>query len=146
MVEAEQVPLGILLAAMVVGAHLGDLAVAHQEPLGPAVEAILPRLGIAPGHRPLDHGLVALLDPVLDVPLTLDRLDAELRVLADPLRALVRPEPRVVVDGVVGEVLGDAVGVAAIECVVVGADVVEVGDSGILARLVDLSPSDSTLG
>jgi hypothetical protein len=50
------------------------------------------------------------------------------------------------VNGVVGEVGGDQVGVAAVERLVVGADVVEVGDSGILARLVDLSPSDSTLG
>jgi len=36
------------------------------------------------------------------------------------------------VDGVVGEVLGDAVGVAAVQRLVVGADVVEVGDLGIV--------------
>ena len=50
------------------------------------------------------------------------------RVLADPLRPLVGPKTGVVVDRVLGEVLGDALGVARVERVVVGADVVEVGD------------------
>ena len=43
----------------------------------------------------------------------------------DRPRALVRAEPRVVVDGVVGEVRGDRVGVAGVQRLVVGADVVE---------------------
>jgi hypothetical protein len=50
------------------------------------------------------------------------------------------------VDGVVGEVGGDQVGVAGVERLVVGADVVEVGDPGILARNVDLRVFRSTLG
>jgi hypothetical protein len=69
---------------------------------------------------------------VLEVPLAVDLLDAELRVLPNPLRALVRPEPRVVVDRVVGEVRGDQIGVARVERLVVGADVVEVADDRIL--------------
>ena len=132
-VEAEQVALRVLLAAVVVGADLGDLAVAHLEPLGAAVQPLLAGLRVAPGHRPLDHGLVALLDPVLEVPLAVDDLDAHLRVLADPLGALVRPQPRVVVDGVLGEVRGDEIGVAGVERLVVGADVVEVEMRLILA-------------
>jgi hypothetical protein len=39
-------------------------------------------------------------------------------------------EPRVVVDGVVGEVLRDPVGVAGVKRLVVGADVIEVGQPG----------------
>jgi hypothetical protein len=69
---------------------------------------------------------------VLDEPLSVDHPDAHPRVLADPLRALVRPEPRVVVDGVVGEVGGDQLRVAGVERLVVGADVVEVSDDEIL--------------
>ena len=91
MVEAEQVALRVLLVAVVVGADLGDLAVSHQEPLRAAVEALLARLRVAPGHRPLDHGLVALLDAVLEVPLAVDHLDAHLRVLADPLAPACGP-------------------------------------------------------
>ncbi len=79
-VEAEQVALRVLLAAVVVGADLGDLAVADQEPLGAAVEARLAALRVAPGHRPLDRDLVALLDRVLQVPVALDALDREGRV------------------------------------------------------------------
>jgi hypothetical protein len=47
----------------------------------------------------------------------------------------MRPESRVVVDRVVGEVLGDAVGVAAVQRLVVGADVVQVPDGRILTAL-----------
>ena len=86
-----------------------------------------PDFGIAPGHRPLDHDLVALLDPVLEVPLAVDLADAEARrICADPLGALVRAEARVVVDRVLGEVGGDQLGVARVQRLVVGADVIEV--------------------
>jgi hypothetical protein len=50
------------------------------------------------------------------------------------------------VNGVVGEVGGDQVGIAGVEGLVVGADVVEIGDPGILARGVDLGFMRSTLG
>jgi hypothetical protein len=64
---------------------------------------------------------------VLEPPLPLDRLDAPPGVLGN-LATVMRPEPRVVVDGVVGEVGRDQLGVARVESLVVGADVVEVGD------------------
>ncbi len=111
---------------MVVSPDLGDLAVAHRKPLGAAIKPLLTRLRVAPGHRPLDHGFVPLLDPVLDEPLAIDVVDTELGVGADPLGAFVRSEACVVVDRVLGEVLGDPVSVAAVEGVVVAADVVEV--------------------
>jgi hypothetical protein len=124
MVEAEQVSARILRAAVVVGAHLADLAVPEAEPLGAAVEPPLARLRVAPSHRPLDDGLIAVLDQVLDEPLTIDVLDGKLRVLADRARTDMRPKPRVVVNGVLGEVVGDAIGIAAVECVVVRPDVI----------------------
>jgi hypothetical protein len=55
----------------------------------------------------------------------------------------VRPEPGVVVDGVIGEVRGDELGVAGVERLVVGADVVEVGDA---VSLVDFGLFCSSLG
>jgi len=70
-----------------------------------------------------------LLDPVLEIPLPVDHLDPHLRVLPDPRGALMRPEPRVVVDRVVGEVRGDQIDVARVERLVIGADVVEVAQS-----------------
>jgi len=73
---------------------------------------------------------------VLHPPLAVDRVDRPAGVLPDLAGALVRAEARVVVDRVVGEVLGDAVGVAGVERLVVGADVIEVADG---ARLT-LSP------
>jgi hypothetical protein len=127
-VEAEQVALRVLPVAVVVGADLGDLAVAEAEPLGTAVQPLLARARVAPRHRPLDHGLVTLLDPVLDPPLAVGVGDAPLGVRGD-LAAVMRAEPRVVVRSVVGEVLGDEVGVAGVQGLVVAADVVEVGDS-----------------
>jgi hypothetical protein len=42
------------------------------------------------------------------------------------------------VDGVVGEVRGDQLGVAAVERLVVGADVSQMADDGILTGAVDL--------
>jgi hypothetical protein len=63
--------------------------------------------------------------------LPFDRLDAPGRVLGD-LPTAVWPEARVVVDGVLGEVLGDQIGVAGVERLVVGADAVEVRDDQIL--------------
>src|SRR5690349_9797660 len=124
-IEAEEVALRILLAAVVVGADLGDLAVPKLEPLRPSIQPLLARPRVPPGHRPLDDGLVSLLDAVLDEPLSVDRSDAELGVLADALGSLVRPEPRVVVNGVVGEVARDELGVTRVQRFVVGADVVE---------------------
>jgi len=50
------------------------------------------------------------------------------------------------VDGVVGEVGGDELGVAAVQGVVVGADVVEVADRWILTPRVDLALPRSSLG
>jgi hypothetical protein len=82
---------------------------------------------MTPGHRPLDHDLVALLDRVLDVPLAVDLVDSERRVAADRLRPLVRSEPGVVVDRVVGEVRRDSVGVPRVQGLVIGADVIDVG-------------------
>jgi hypothetical protein len=69
---------------------------------------------------------------VFDVPLAVDLLDPELRVLPDPPGALMRSQPRVVVDRVIGEVRGDQIGVAGVKRLVVGADVVEVADDEIL--------------
>jgi hypothetical protein len=63
--------------------------------------------------------------------LPVDLLDAPGSVLGD-LAAAVRPQPGVVVDRVLGEVGGDEVGITGIQRLVVGADVVEVGDDGIL--------------
>jgi hypothetical protein len=63
------------------------------------------------------------------MPLPVGLLDAPFRVLADRPRALVRAEPGVVVDGVVGEMGGDQLDVARVERLVVGADVVEVAQS-----------------
>ena len=105
-------PLGFFGPAVVVGAHLGDAPVAELEPLGAAVQPALAGLGVAPGHRPLDHHPLAVVDRVLDRPLAVDVLHRPVRVLADRARALVRAQARVVVGGVVGEVLGHAVGVA----------------------------------
>ena len=87
--------------------------------------AWLARAGVAPGHRPLDHRLLAVLDRVVDVPLAVDRVDRPLRVLAYRPRALVRPEPRVVVSRVLREVRRNPVGVAGVEGLVIGADVVD---------------------
>ena len=86
----------------------------------PRSRRALARLGVAPGHRPLDHDLVALLDRVLEVPLALDVLDGEGGVAADLLGALVRAETRVVVDRVVGEVRRHRLGVAGVQRLVVG--------------------------
>jgi hypothetical protein len=69
---------------------------------------------------------------VFDVPLTVDLLDPELRVLPDSLGALMRPKARVVVDRVVGEVRGDEIGVTRVQRLVVGADVIEVADDEIV--------------
>jgi hypothetical protein len=66
---------------------------------------------------------------MLVTPLAVEVVDAPARVLGDRARTLVRPEPRVVVDGVVREVGGDEVDVARVERLVVGADVVEVAQS-----------------
>src|SRR5262249_26240272 len=93
------------------------------------VEPPITGLRVSPGHRPFDHGLVALLDAVLEVPLTVDRAHPELGVLADPLGAFVGAEARVVVDGVVGEVRRDQLRVPGVERLVVGADVVEIAHS-----------------
>jgi hypothetical protein len=66
---------------------------------------------------------------VLVVPLAIEVVDPPARVLGDRPSALMRAEPRVVVDGVVREVRGDEVDVARVERLVVGADVVEVAQS-----------------
>jgi hypothetical protein len=59
----------------------------------------------------------------------------------------MRPEAGVVVDGVLGEVRGDEVGVARVERVVIAADVVEVrADVGILTARVDFGLFCSSLG
>jgi len=63
---------------------------------------------------------------VLEPPLTLEVLDRPFGVLADRARSLVRTEPRVVVDGVVGEVRGNEVWIAGVQRAVVAADVIEV--------------------
>jgi hypothetical protein len=79
---------------------------------------------------------------VLHPPLSVDGLDPPAGVLGD-LAAAVRAQPRVVVDGVVGEVLGDAFDVAGVERLVVAADVVERVDARILlftARMSGRSP------
>jgi hypothetical protein len=67
-----------------------------------------------------------LLDPVLEPPLPLEVLDRPFRVLTNGAGALVRAEPRVVVDRVLGEVRGDEVGIAGVERAVVATDVLEV--------------------
>ena len=85
-VEAQQVAARVLGTAVVVGAHLGDLAVAELEPLGAAVQARLPGLRVLPGHRPLDHGPLAVLDRALDEPLRVDVLHRPVGVAADRAR------------------------------------------------------------
>jgi hypothetical protein len=70
---------------------------------------------------------------VLHPPLAVDLVDRPVRVLADRARALVRAEPRVVVNGVVGEVLGDAIRVTGVERLVVAANVAELVDVRILS-------------
>jgi hypothetical protein len=70
---------------------------------------------------------------VLHPPLAVEVFDRPARVLGDRPSPLVWPQPRVVVDGVVGEVRRDQLDVAAVQGVVVGADVVEIGDSPILS-------------
>src|SRR4051812_14069523 len=124
-VEPEQVSARVLAVAVVVGAHLGDLAVDEAKPLRTAVDPGLPRPGVAPGHGPFDHRLIILLDPVLVMPAGAEFVDAPFGVLGD-LAAVVGPEPRVVVRRVSGEMRGDEVNVAGVERLVVGADVVEV--------------------
>ena len=125
-VEAEQIALRVLPAAVVVGADLGDLAVADQEPLGAAIEACLAGLRVAPGHRPLDRDLVAFPDRVLQMPAPLDVGDRVGRVAADRLGSFVRAETRVVVDRVIGEVRRNGVRVARVEGLVIRPDVVYV--------------------
>jgi hypothetical protein len=129
-VEAQQVAAAVLLVRVVVGADLADLPVAEAEPLGPAVDPRIARLRVAPGHRPLDAGLLAVVDAVLEEPLPFEVLDRQLRVLADRASALMRAKSRVVMDGVVREVLGDPVRIAGVQRLVVGADVVEQGPDG----------------
>src|SRR3954447_9954635 len=87
--EAEQVARRVLRAAVVIRAHLADAPVTEAEPLGAAVEPPLARLRVAPGHRPLDHRLLAVLDRVVDEPLALDALHRPVRVVADRAGALV---------------------------------------------------------
>jgi hypothetical protein len=66
---------------------------------------------------------------VLEPPLAVDVLDTPLGVVGD-LAPVVGLEARVVVGRVGGEVRGDEIGVARVERLVVGADVVEVGADG----------------
>jgi hypothetical protein len=115
---------------VVIGADLGDPPVAQPEPLGAAVQPRLAGLRVAPGHRPLDHRLVAVRDPVLEPPLPGEVVDRPAGVLGDRA-AVVGPEARVVVGRVVGEVRGDQVDVAGVERLVVAADVVEGIDADI---------------
>jgi hypothetical protein len=68
---------------------------------------------------------------VLQPPLAVDLLDAPAGVLGD-LAAAMWAQPRVVVDRVVAEVRGDQVSVPGVERLVVGADVIEMADDGIL--------------
>jgi len=70
---------------------------------------------------------------VLHPPLAVEVFDRPARVLGDRPSPLVWAQPRVVVDRVVGEVRRDQLDVAAVQGVVVGADVVEIGDSPILS-------------
>src|SRR5436190_10257223 len=48
MVEAKQISRGVLLVAVVIGAHLADLPVAEGEPLRAAVEPVFTGLRVAP--------------------------------------------------------------------------------------------------
>ena len=69
--------------------------------------------------------LVVPLDRVFEVPVRVEVLHTQCRVLRDRLRPHMRLAARVVVDGVVGEVASDVVGVAGIQRLVVRPDVVE---------------------
>src|SRR4051812_36670163 len=121
-VEAKEVSAPVLLVRVVVRAYFADLAVLESEPLRAAVEPPLSRLRIGPHHRPLDHGFIAVVDPVLEDPLCVKVVDTQLGVLGD-LASVMRAQARVVVGRVVGEVGRDLVGVAAAQCVVVALDV-----------------------
>src|SRR4051812_40647415 len=118
-VEAKEVSAPVLLVRVVVGAHFADLPVPEAEPLGAAVEAPLARLRIGPHHRPLDHGLVAVVDPVLEDPGCLQHLHRHPRVLTDRSCTYVRAQSRVVVDRVLGEERSHFIRIAAVEGVVV---------------------------
>ena len=80
---------------------------------------------------------------MFEPPLAVDGLDAPGGVVGD-LAAVVRAEAGVVVSGLVGEVRGDGVGVAGVERLVVGPDVVEVADPGNLPATVDLRATRSS--
>jgi hypothetical protein len=67
---------------------------------------------------------------VLEPPLPAEVVDPPTGVLGD-LAAVMRPEARVVVGRVVGEVRGDQVDVAGVERLVVAADVLERLDADI---------------
>jgi hypothetical protein len=69
---------------------------------------------------------------VLEPPLPIEVVDGPLGVLADRARPLVRPKSGVVVRRVVREVRRDEIRVAAVQRLVVGADVIEISDDGIL--------------
>src|SRR2546428_10579967 len=64
-VEPDQIAGPVALSVVEVGTHLADLAVSEHEPLRAAVEPRLTGLRVAPRHRPLDHGLLAILDRVV---------------------------------------------------------------------------------
>src|SRR5689334_2792706 len=76
-VEPHQVARAVLRARVEVGADLADQAIAEDEPLGAAVEAALAGLRVLPRHRPLDDGLLAVVDPVDHLPLAVEVLDAD---------------------------------------------------------------------
>jgi hypothetical protein len=69
---------------------------------------------------------------VLHPPLAFEVVDRPAGVLGDAPSALVGTEARVVVDRVVREVRGDQLDVAAVQRLVVGADVIEIADQEIL--------------
>ena len=86
-------------------------------------------------------------EAVLARPFAIEVVDRPARVAGDRPAPSVRPEPRVVMDGVVGEVGGDQLDVAGVEGVVVAADTVERADLGIVYDpLVDSRRSRSSLG
>src|SRR3954452_4625645 len=117
-VEAKEVSAPVLGVGMVVGADFADLLVLEAEPLGATVEAALAGLRVGPDHRPLDHGFLAVVDSMLEDPVSVKVPDTQRGVVGD-LASVMGTQARVVVRRVVAEVRGDLVGVAAAQCVVV---------------------------
>ena len=119
------VPYGDVEALAAEVAKLDALAGGVRNPTLDGLRAHLFTSGrLRPARRDYYDPRNSFLDHVLERPARVEVRDAEHGVLGDRARALVRVAARVVVHRVSCEVRGDGIGVAAVERLVVGADVV----------------------